>query len=322
METAYLREYIVFSESMSFARAAKDLFVSPPTLRTHIKQLEAEVGDALLVKHGEKIEFTPVGKLFLKHAHEITKMSESALEECRAYAQNSTALLMRSYNYPPLEDLIYSVRRKFLKERPEKSVNIRFVSGIDREYDFMLEKKADISLIVSLEGSENPYQGTGIDDPAKAIPLSTLFWKNERGVLWINEGNPLFDKEKIFLSDLEGMRFILPYNEKMIAAADRMKQLFAEHGVHIQTENTPFESYEEYFFSELPNGFGLALYRDPSSHHYPPGMRIFELEDLKFTANLYLICNEENLNDCGRMFWNELREAAKQQRKEATPPRA
>lgn len=62
METAYLREYIVFSESMSFARAAKDLFVSPPTLRTHIKQLEAEVGDALLVKHGEKIEFTPVGK--------------------------------------------------------------------------------------------------------------------------------------------------------------------------------------------------------------------------------------------------------------------
>lgn len=316
METTYLKEFIVFSESMSFARAAKDLFVSPPTLRTHIKQLESEVGDSLLVKHGEKIEFTPTGKLFLKHAHEITKISDAALEECRSYAQNSTALLIRSYNYPPLEDLIYSVRRRFLKEHPEKSVNIRFVSGIDREYDFLLEKKADVSLIVSLEGLENPYQGTGLIDPAKAIPLSTLFWKKERGILWINEGNPLFDKEKIFAKDLDGMRFVLPYSERMTSATDFIKTLLEKRGVHIRPENTPFESYEEYFFSDIPNGFGLAMYRDPNSHHYPPGMRIFELEDLKLVANLYLVCNEENLNECGRAFWNELREAAKQQREE------
>lgn len=303
MEIAHLQEFIVFSKSMSFAHAARELFVSPPTLRTHIKQLEAETGCSLLTKRGENIEFSPAGKLFLKHAYKIVDASNAALEECRQHAQNSTALLVRTYNYPPFRDLVSLVRSRFLRENPEKHVDIRFVSSIEGGPELLLDEKADISLMVSLEGVQL------FDTEEEEAQLTCVPWKNERGVFWVSEDNPLYDMENVVAKDLEGRKLVLPYTQQMIGTADIIKQKLQDHGVAIQTENTPFDSFEEYFFSELSHSFGLALYRDPSMHHYRPGMRIFELDDLSITAELFVACNESGLNDCGRAFWDMLKTA-------------
>ncbi|RDB62905.1 LysR family transcriptional regulator [Eggerthella sinensis] len=59
MEINHLREYIAFSTTMSFARTAKELFLSAPTLRSHIKLIESELGVPLLAKRDDRIEFTP-----------------------------------------------------------------------------------------------------------------------------------------------------------------------------------------------------------------------------------------------------------------------
>ncbi|WP_302398695.1 LysR family transcriptional regulator [Eggerthella sinensis] len=308
MEINHLREYIAFSTTMSFARTAKELFLSAPTLRSHIKLIESELGVPLLAKRDDRIEFTPTGAQFLSHAHKIVDAADTAFDECRAFARDSTSLLIRTYNYPPFEDLIATTRGGFLREHPEKHVGIRFVSSVQPSLDLVAEGKVDVSMVVRLV--ENDELGT---DEGMSAPLpegyEQVFYGCERGVCWITESNPLFDKDVISARDLEGFTLLLSHTPEMINAGVAMRAKFAAAGVSINASNAPFESYEEYFFSDMTRGFGIALYRDTTKHHYHPGMRVFELDDLAIPCNLYVMCDEENLDACGRLFWQRFKAA-------------
>lgn len=305
MEINHLREYIAFSTTMSFARTAKELFLSAPTLRSHIKLIESELGVPLLAKRDDRIEFTPTGAQFLSHAHKIVDAADTAFDECRAFARDSTSLLIRTYNYPPFEDLIAMTRGAFLREHPGKHVGIRFVSSVQASLELVAEGKVDISAAVRLV--ENDELGAHVAAPTP-LPegYEQVFYGKERGVCWITESNPLFDKDIVSARDLEGFTLLLPHTPEMMNAGATMRRKFADKGISINVRNTPFESYEEYFFSDMTRGFGIALHRDTTKHHYHPGMRVFELDDLAIPCNLYVMCDKENLDECGRLFWQNL----------------
>ena len=71
MDIAFLQEYASFSKWLNYAKTARELYISEPTLRSHIRSLEAEIGVELVTKRGDQIALTPAGRFFLTKARDL-----------------------------------------------------------------------------------------------------------------------------------------------------------------------------------------------------------------------------------------------------------
>ncbi len=77
MTLVQLRHFIVLSESGSFAKASKLLFLTQPALSRSIQALEYDLGHALFDRIGRRIELTMVGKQLLSRARRLVQEADS-----------------------------------------------------------------------------------------------------------------------------------------------------------------------------------------------------------------------------------------------------
>src|ERR1700730_5568531 len=68
MELRQLEYFVAVSEEASFTKAAAKLFVSQPGVSAQVRQLERELGQALLDRSGRTVRLTDVGSAVLPHA--------------------------------------------------------------------------------------------------------------------------------------------------------------------------------------------------------------------------------------------------------------
>lgn len=81
IETRLLRNALMLAEHRNFARAAKALNISQPTLSRSIQLLEKIVGERLFDRDSRTILTTQAGEIILKHARIILSSSHAMLEE-------------------------------------------------------------------------------------------------------------------------------------------------------------------------------------------------------------------------------------------------
>jgi len=80
MDLQRLRYFLEVARQKHFTRAAEICHISQPSLSQQIKKLESELGGRLFHRSREKVELTPLGKAFLKHASAILAEVQSAEE--------------------------------------------------------------------------------------------------------------------------------------------------------------------------------------------------------------------------------------------------
>ena len=81
IETRLLRNALMLAEHRNFARAAKALNISQPTLTRSIQLLEKTVGERLFDRTSRSILPTQAGDIILKHARIILSSSKAMQEE-------------------------------------------------------------------------------------------------------------------------------------------------------------------------------------------------------------------------------------------------
>ena len=79
MRLDYIRSFINVVNCKSFSVAAKKAFVSQPTISTHIKQLESELGVQLLVRSTKDVILSEEGVLFYPYAVRLLETEYEAL---------------------------------------------------------------------------------------------------------------------------------------------------------------------------------------------------------------------------------------------------
>ena len=77
MDLKQLETFITVVEWDSFSEAAKRLYLTQPTISTHIKQIENELNTELLKRTTKKLELTPEGREFYNYAKSISRIMES-----------------------------------------------------------------------------------------------------------------------------------------------------------------------------------------------------------------------------------------------------
>jgi LysR family hca operon transcriptional activator len=88
MELRHLRYFVAVAEEGSFTTAAeRRLHTSQPSLSRQMRDLEYEVGTALLSRSVHGVELTAAGKVFLDHARVALMQADAAVEAARTAAQ-------------------------------------------------------------------------------------------------------------------------------------------------------------------------------------------------------------------------------------------
>lgn len=80
MNLKQLESFVQVSESGSFSKAAKELFLTQPTISAHISSLEKELNVRLFIRNTKEVSLSDDGKDLYRYAKQITDL-EKAIEE-------------------------------------------------------------------------------------------------------------------------------------------------------------------------------------------------------------------------------------------------
>lgn len=78
----HMREFVIFSQSLNYTVASKELFIAQPTLIQHVAKLERDLGFEL-VSHDHNPRLTDAGVVFRAEAERILNDLESVISRCK-----------------------------------------------------------------------------------------------------------------------------------------------------------------------------------------------------------------------------------------------
>jgi DNA-binding transcriptional LysR family regulator len=94
VELRHVRYFIAVAEYLNFRRAAEQLHIAQPPLSRQIRQLEEDLGVALLVRNKRRVELTKAGHAFLEQARKLIVQAGHATEAAR-HAQKGESGVVR-----------------------------------------------------------------------------------------------------------------------------------------------------------------------------------------------------------------------------------
>src|SRR6185312_13414255 len=86
VELRHLRYFVAVAEMENVSRAALKLHVSQPALSRQIRDLEDEIGFALLERTAKSVRLTDAGRAFLDDARLLLQNADEAVTKARAVA--------------------------------------------------------------------------------------------------------------------------------------------------------------------------------------------------------------------------------------------
>lgn len=145
MELRHLRYFLAVAETLHFGRAAARLNMAQPPLSVQIRDLERELGVALLVREPRGVKLTDAGVAFLPRAEAILVAARQAVAVARDAAAGRDGRLvigfMPSLAYTLLPHLLPAYRNAF----PGVAVSLREVAVTDKE-EALLSGSIDVGV--------------------------------------------------------------------------------------------------------------------------------------------------------------------------------
>lgn len=92
MNLKQLESFVLIIESRSFSQAAKQLYLTQPTISSHISLLEKELNAQLLVRTTKEVYPTEDGKKLYTYAKQILRLEQSIFEEFKMKTKENNVL--------------------------------------------------------------------------------------------------------------------------------------------------------------------------------------------------------------------------------------
>ena len=121
MEFRQLEAFVAVSELKSFSKAAQQLYLTQPTISSHIKALEKELGITLIKRTTKSFVLTEQGQQFFPYARRMLELKKTALEKIQTQHRQFLHLAASSI---PSSYLLPQVLANYRKENPETYFHI------------------------------------------------------------------------------------------------------------------------------------------------------------------------------------------------------
>lgn len=145
MKLTQLEYFCVAARYHNITKAAKELFVTQPSISNAIKALEEEFGVNLFFRNNNKLTLTPEGELFYKSAEGLLAHADSVEMEFHELRKKITPIRI---GIPPMLGTIYLPELYLSLKGNFPEVDFRlFEFGSIKACDLVLEEKLDIAIV-------------------------------------------------------------------------------------------------------------------------------------------------------------------------------
>lgn len=187
-----LRAFVTVAEELNFTRAAERLFMGQQGVSKAVRQLERELGVALLERTTREVRLTAAGAALLRDGRDALAAADAAFERARSVGRGTAGTVTVGVSPAVGPGVRDEVVRALRADAHELSVSLREVrpaqvapSLRDREVDLVLARTApDVPDV----------------DSAALSPTPT--------VLYVPAGHRLAGAERVTLGDLDGERLL------------------------------------------------------------------------------------------------------------------
>lgn len=131
MDFKQLESFIAIVKYNSFSKAARELYLTQPTISNHIQNLEKDLGIILFDRKGKSIELTFEGKIFNEHARNILKKRDEALFELNDMKGKYEILLELPASSVPEETVLPKIISEFITLFPGIKFKIHHLDSAD-----------------------------------------------------------------------------------------------------------------------------------------------------------------------------------------------
>ncbi len=244
-----LRMFVAACEAGSFSALARQLGKTQSAVSQHISRLEKELGVPLLERSGRGIAPTEAGTVFRDLALEGLDSIEVGLKRVREIRDGEVGTLTITTGGTTVRHFLRQTIVGFRERHP--TVNLRFLPAPStrRCFDILRLEQADLAFVTTGESVR------GIDEVT--VVKQKLF-------LLTAKNDPLADRKKLKLSDLQEIRYL--GLSAGTTHRDAIQQAAAEHGVTL-TPEIVFDDFDTAsIFVEL--GMGHAIVPAVQAHNF------------------------------------------------------
>lgn len=203
MDLTRLRYFAAVAETGSFSRAAAALHLTQPSLSRQVKLLEAELGQALLERHGRGVVPTEAGTALLAHARSIFDLAERARSDMLERQQNPRGRL--TIGLPPRVALVITADlvERFHARYPQAGITI--VEDLSlRLREWLIGGRADLAIVFDPPPSPRVQEETLLREPLVLVSRRPL-------------------PDKLRLADVVQHRLVMP------SAPHALRRVLEEH---------------------------------------------------------------------------------------------
>jgi DNA-binding transcriptional LysR family regulator len=151
VDSRQLNAFAALARCGSFTLASKELFLTQSAVSHAIKALEDDLGCRLVDRVGKRIQLTPAGEQFLRHAENILREMQSARSEIELISKWDHGRLRVGASTTACQHLLPAVLREFRESFPKCVIRIE-PGDQSRLLDLLRAGHVDLAFLLEPQG--------------------------------------------------------------------------------------------------------------------------------------------------------------------------
>ncbi|MBM6622317.1 LysR family transcriptional regulator [Micrococcaceae bacterium RIT802] len=193
METRHLRYFVAVAEERHFGRAAARLHMAQPPLSQQIKQLEEQLGTALLTRTTRRVDLTPAGEMFLGRARNLLAELEQLAQDVRTVGEGASGVLRVGFTGTATYRLMPGIVAAARRDMPGLQLNVQGEMLTPEMEEALVEGRLDVAVL---------------RPPVRSTAIELTFLEQDRLSVALPENHRLAGREELELSDLTDEPFV------------------------------------------------------------------------------------------------------------------
>lgn len=124
MNLKQLEAFVQVADTGSFSKAAKDLFLTQPTISAHISALEKELGARLFVRNTKEVSLSDDGAQLYKYARQMVELQKKIEEQFDFGKEGRRGGITIAASTIPAQYLLPKVLLKYNEKYPDEQIKI------------------------------------------------------------------------------------------------------------------------------------------------------------------------------------------------------
>lgn len=282
MEFNQLESFISVVKHNSFSSAAKELYITQPTVSNNIQNLEKELNATLLNRNSKLITLTDAGKIFYKYAVEMINIRDNARFEISEHSKNIEGEIEITASSIPEQYILPYIIKDFLNMYPKVSfsMNQRNSKSI---IDEIIEGKLNFGIVGAKYHSEMlEYFDFYEDELMLCVP----------------------NNEKYLYSNYDEVDIDMLYSEKLIfrkkgsGTRKLIEQSLSSKGISIDDLNiVSYIDSNEMIKKMIELGLGVSFISDIAiKNEVNLGLiKTLKIKDLNMKRNFYFVYSKNRV---------------------------